>query len=1022
MLGATLEERGVMPETAVIGSPETAVIQGKLAVPPLPGRRVERPRLECRLAGLIERTRLLVVSATAGAGKTTAVVGAVGQLERPVAWLTLDATDSAPGRLVTYLEAALGRRLPDVTGTATRALAAGIPHAEAAGLLAEAVGEAPVVLVLDELERLAEARDAWAVIEAVARYAPGGLRLVLISRRAIPTTLWTLRPAAAIAAVGEADLAFTPGEAAEALGQLGHAEIDPTAAVEASGGWVTGVLFEVWRSAGHLAGVGGEADPLHGYLSAHILGELDPEDRDFLVTTSLLDEVSAPRAEALGVAQAAERLAALSAARLPVSWSPDRRVLRCHSRFREYLLELLERRRSDAKRTLRLAYGRLLAAEGRDEDATEEFLNAGAPEAALATAERAILAVIQRLDFAVAARWLDGLAEIAPGPASALTVAEFMLAIGQQDYRRGVRIADQLEALGEREPLARSSGLAAALMGMCYAHACRLDDMHAVLDVAAVDPAVDALRYGIGVLEPGPPPDRPELSGGPLDAIVLATDYFYGRLAELVQDRGSRWLDMIAGARSIGALRVLGRTQRALDLYEAARARGQAMTGLDATVAPEVLIDAGCREEAYEAVARGRAEARAAGSLMFEMCSRIMEAKVALRLERDAGAARAALDRLEREPAARRIAFVREPLDTWYGLALLLQHEDAAALARLRAAVRNMVEADRMLELPTAAVYLAEAEWRGGDEEAADRAADLGLWAARRLGSNHVLLQALASFPAVVSRRIDAEPGPDSPWHELGRALIAQGVAVHARVRASVELREFGGCAIVVNGKEARPRIAKSRELLAYLLTRPGAHAGRDELLDALFDGRTDDSTRAYLRQAIRWLRHVLPEGRALVGQRGSVRLGDDIVVTSESTRFETQLTEAARLQGDERLSATREALAIYDRGDYLPDIASGWAEERRRRLAELATDARTNTAELSFAAGRYDEAERLTDEVLTADPFRETAWRLKMHIANALGDEDRVIRAYRGCEHALARLAATPSPGTRQLIERLRR
>src|SRR5439155_452551 len=119
-----------------------------------------------------------------------------------------------------------------------------------------------------------------------------------------------------------------------------------------------------------------------------------------------------------------------------------------------------------------------------------------------------------------------------------------------------------------------------------------------------------------------------------------------------------------------------------------------------------------------------------------------------------------------------------EWLDTWYGLALLLEADDAAALARLRKAVESMVAGDRILELPTAAVYLAEAEWRAGDEEAADRAADRALDAARRQGSNHLLLQALADFPAVVSRRIDAEPGADSAWHELGRALIAQGVTV----------------------------------------------------------------------------------------------------------------------------------------------------------------------------------------------------------------------------------------------------
>ena len=124
-------------QTAVSrAEPETAVIQGKLTVPPLPERRVERPRLERSLAALIERNRVVVVSATPGAGKTTAVAAAVRLVERPVAWLTLDRTDAAPGRLVVYLEAALSRPLPQLSGVAREALAAGIAHAEAAGLLA----------------------------------------------------------------------------------------------------------------------------------------------------------------------------------------------------------------------------------------------------------------------------------------------------------------------------------------------------------------------------------------------------------------------------------------------------------------------------------------------------------------------------------------------------------------------------------------------------------------------------------------------------------------------------------------------------------------------------------------------------------------------------------------------------------------------------------------------------------------------------------------------------------------------
>jgi DNA-binding SARP family transcriptional activator len=365
---------------------------------------------------------------------------------------------------------------------------------------------------------------------------------------------------------------------------------------------------------------------------------------------------------------------------------------------------------------------------------------------------------------------------------------------------------------------------------------------------------------------------------------------------------------------------------------------------------------------------------------------------------------------------------VFDEVDTWYGLALLLEERDRAALERLRRAVERMVTGDRMMELPTAAVYLAEAEWRAGDEEAADRAADLALWAAGRLGSNHVLLQALADCPAVVSRRIDAEPDADSAWHELGRALIAQGVTVQAPVHPAVELREFGSVEILVAGRRVRPRIAKACELLAYLITRAGERAERTELLDALFDGRNDDSTRAYLRQAVHQLRRALPEGAGPVIENGCVRLGEEIRASSESTRFEARIAEVARLRDAARLAATLEALALFDRGEYLPGLKSGWVDERRRRLADLAADARYEAAELTFAAGRYGEAQRLNSRVLAVDPFREGAWRLKMRIANSLGDGDGVIRAYQGCRRALASLNAAPSSTTHHLLQRLQR
>jgi DNA-binding SARP family transcriptional activator len=332
-----------------------------------------------------------------------------------------------------------------------------------------------------------------------------------------------------------------------------------------------------------------------------------------------------------------------------------------------------------------------------------------------------------------------------------------------------------------------------------------------------------------------------------------------------------------------------------------------------------------------------------------------------------------------------------------------------------------MVAADRILELPFAGVFLAEAHWRAGDEAAADAAADLALEAAQRQRSNHQLLQALAFFPAVVSRRVDAAPDAGSVWHELGRALIAQGAAAPLSVRIPVELHEFGERVILVEGEEVKPRIGKSYELLSFLLAHPGKEFTREELLEALFEGRRDDSARAYLRQAIRWLRETLPEGAFLVeGQ--SVALGPAVTTVSDSMELSRQLAEAARLQGVERLEATMKAVEIYDRGQFLPGPRGGWADEREQQLADEVAEGRYQASVLAFGEGRYDESKRLATAVVAHDPYREPAWRLLMRIAEALGDPDGVVRAYKACEQALAGIGAEPSASTRLLLTRARR
>jgi DNA-binding SARP family transcriptional activator len=1015
------------------------VIRRKIMVPPLADSVIRRNRVDALLTGLLDQHRLVFIYASAGAGKTTAIVHAAQRLQRPLVWLDLDSTDAATGRLLTYLEAALGLQVPEATGVATSALGAHLPHAEVAGLLAESIGDVPVLIVLDDAERLAGAPEALDVLTSFARYLPPFARLLISSRTELPfrSSVGTLPW---VAAVGEEDLALTVDEAAAALAAAGREDIDPVDAVVDTGGWMTGVLFEAWEAVDHVIGLGGEADPLHGYLATEILGQLAEEDADFLVSTAVLTEVTVPKAEALGLKRASARMHSLAGARLPVSWLGHGVAMRCHPRFREFLLKLLARKGETEQRDLYRAHARLLLAEGHDEEAVEEYLKASCPQDALTIVRPVLERVIERTDFALAEQWLAALAPARPPDDMALAASELMLTVVRERFAAGVALADRLDRLSQRQKLAASSGRAAGLMAWLYLHAGRVADIDAVLAAAVPGPEVDAARYAMAVVRDEPSPGSTaatasanslgEFTGGPMDALVLRTHFDLGRLPELTAAPSSPWAVKVTESWQVSALLAAGRTEQAFEVYHALVDSSDQSVWLSGLVGPRLMLEIGDRDEAWRLLREGRRQILATGSVMFEAYSLLIEAEFELRLNDDPAAARVILDRLACHPAGSTYAFLAEQRNMLSGLLHLRAGHPREAVCDLRKAVHGMEKGHRLLYLPPAAVYLSEAEWRCGREDAADAYAEMARTVAARQRSNHSVLNALAEFPDVLARCLDLQTSADSGWHQLGRALRLRGVQMAPAVAASVEVAEFGRIAITVDGRPVSPGLSKSLELLAFLASHGGENVSRDALLEALFDGRRDGSSSSYLRQAVLKLRKVVPDVLIQDSRHGIVRLNPNVRVVTESQRLAGLLAQAAAVPGgqgaavpgEDKLTVLLSALRIADRGPYLPSITSIWADERRQRLDELVGSARLDAAEAAFAAGRYQQAAQLAEAVARADPYREAAWRLLMRIAGTLGDWDRVIAAYRSCERALAELGTEPSPATAALLRDSRR
>jgi DNA-binding SARP family transcriptional activator len=242
-----------------------------LTRPPRLPRAVDRPRLRRLLLDGVEPGCLVV--APPGSGKTVAAAQllqpAEGRAERRTAWCRLATGAANADDLVRLVGAALGVIVDDP----------GVGPLERAAVILDAVGDRPVVLVVDDYD-LARSDECDAVLAEVLALLAPDCRLVVCS---------SLRPAGLVgrasigqlAVVGADDLAFTDGEVAELLVRLGREPAEAAALRAASAGWATAVTFlaEVGGGPSHDLDAALEAVLDRAGLAPHIA---DPERAEVL--------------------------------------------------------------------------------------------------------------------------------------------------------------------------------------------------------------------------------------------------------------------------------------------------------------------------------------------------------------------------------------------------------------------------------------------------------------------------------------------------------------------------------------------------------------------------------------------------------------------------------------------------------------------------------------------------------------------------------------------------------------------
>jgi LuxR family transcriptional regulator, maltose regulon positive regulatory protein len=320
---------------------------------------VPRPRLLARLDAGLGAGRCSLLSAPAGAGKTSLLAAWLAELDRPVAWLTLDERDQDAGLVLRYLVAALRTIAPDCGRGALAWLDAPQPpppEVVVTGLVNDLTAlPAPGLLVLDDYH-LVRAPDVHAAVAFLLDHLPPTLHLVVASREDPPLPLPRLRARRQLTEVRAGDLGFSVEEAAvflsEGMGlQLADAEV--ATLVDRTEGWVAGLqlaglaLRDRPDPAGFVAAFAGGHRLVADYLLAEVLDRQPPSTRRFLLTTGVLDRLCAPLCDALlapGPGDSQGVLEALERANLFLVPLDDRRVwFRYHHLFADALRARLAR-------------------------------------------------------------------------------------------------------------------------------------------------------------------------------------------------------------------------------------------------------------------------------------------------------------------------------------------------------------------------------------------------------------------------------------------------------------------------------------------------------------------------------------------------------------------------------------------------------------------------------------------------------------------------------------------------------
>jgi LuxR family transcriptional regulator, maltose regulon positive regulatory protein len=340
-----------------------ALLSSKLSPPRLPTTLVERERL---LAALDEAlaTRLCLLSAQAGFGKTTLLATWASRRKSQIAWLSLDELDTTPTRFWVTLIAALRHcpSFPTSFGAGPMALLQSPQPPPLSTVLTALLQElesgeghaAPIVLIVDDYQVIGDP-TIHEGMRFFLEHLPAHVHLILSCRVDPELPLARLRVRGHLTEIRADELRFAEGEANQYLGQLLSPALEADEVrrlVSRTEGWIAGLhlaaltLQKRADRAAYFEELTGSQRYLLDYVQEEILARLPEHVRDFLLHSAILSHLDTTACQAVTAAPtraaSQQMLVFLERANLfVVPLDEERRSYRLHDLFREALLSVL---------------------------------------------------------------------------------------------------------------------------------------------------------------------------------------------------------------------------------------------------------------------------------------------------------------------------------------------------------------------------------------------------------------------------------------------------------------------------------------------------------------------------------------------------------------------------------------------------------------------------------------------------------------------------------------------------------